>query len=356
MSVFKVEGRGWVSKFQYRGKVHWTPGGPWQTKRQGQEAERRHRDRLQARRTEETCASFAERWVEEWPRPAASTRRTYGEAARRFAAEFGSTPLGDVERHSARAWALTVPRGISRVVGILYQDAWDVGLVESNPFSRLRLPTTDRPGQITSPTMEEYRSLLEATTVLGGYGPEFRAMIQFSAWSGIRQGELFALEWDDVDGDTILIQRQRRRDGSIGPPKNGKARRIAYLPPARALEDVPRRPDPYVFHSPRGNPLVQGSHHYAWRPVRAAAELSSARWHDLRHFTATQLLEMGMSHFDVSVQLGHEDGGALVMERYGHPSKDAARDRLLGAFSFDGAETGSATGSSHFREAHGDAG
>jgi hypothetical protein len=33
---------------------------------------------------------------------------------------------------------------------------------------------------------------------------------------------------------------------------------------------------------------------------------------------------MGMSHFDVSVQLGHEDGGALVMERYGHPSKNAA--------------------------------
>jgi hypothetical protein len=46
--------------------VHWTPGGPWKTKRQGQEAEQRHRDRLEARRTGETCASFAERWLEEW--------------------------------------------------------------------------------------------------------------------------------------------------------------------------------------------------------------------------------------------------------------------------------------------------
>lgn len=62
-----------------------------------------------------------------------------------------------------------------------------------------------------------------------------------------------------------------------------------------------------------------------------------------------------MSHFDVSVQLGHEDGGALVMERYGHPSKDAARERLLGAFSFDGAESGSATGSSLSNKAHGQA-
>jgi integrase len=353
MSVFKAKARGgWVAKFQHGGKQHWTPGGPWPTKRQAQEAQRRHRDRLEARRTEETCASFAERWLEEWPRAAASTRRNYADAARRFAEEFGPTPLADVERLSARAWALTVPRGISRVVGIMYEDARNIGLVESNPFSRLSLPPAERRGTITPPTMEEYRRLLEACTVLGGYGPEFRAMIQFSAWTGVRAGELHALEWDDVEGEVIQIRRSRRRDGSIGPPKNGKARTIAFLPPARVLESVSRRRDAYVFHSPRGNPLIQGSHHYAWRAARAAAALPGTRWHDLRHFCATQLLEMGRSHFDVAVQLGHEDGGALVMARYGHPSKDAARERLLRAFSLEDAESGSATGSSRSHKAH----
>ncbi|GIK78431.1 MAG: hypothetical protein BroJett022_21210 [Actinomycetes bacterium] len=57
----------WVAKFQLRGEQHWVPGGPWPTKRQAEEAERRHRDRLDARRHSETCASFAERWLEEWP-------------------------------------------------------------------------------------------------------------------------------------------------------------------------------------------------------------------------------------------------------------------------------------------------
>ena len=354
VSVFKRD-RGWVSKFQFRGKQHWTRGGPWQTKRQALEAERRYRDRLESRRTEETCASFAERWLEESPRPASSTRRTYADAARRFAEEFGSTPLGDIEHLSARAWALTVPRGISRVVGIMYEDARNFGLVESNPFSRLRLPATEKPGSITPPTMEEYRALLESCTVLGGYGPEFRAMITFAAWTGIRAGELHALEWDDLGGEVINICRQRLRDGTLGPPKNGKARTIAYLPPARVLDEIPRRPDPYVFHSPRGNPLVQGSHHYSWRTVRAAAGLPSTRWHDFRHFCATQLLELGRSHFDVSIQLGHTDGGALVMERYGHPSEDAARKRLLEAFSFEDAGTGRTTGSNGSREAHGNA-
>ncbi len=39
-----------------------------------------------------------------------------------------------------------------------------------------------------------------------------------------------------------------------------------------------------------------------------------------------------MSHVDVAVQLGHTDGGALVMSTYGHPSEDAARDRLRKAY------------------------
>lgn len=120
------------------------------------------------------------------------------------------------------------------------------------------------------------------------------------------------------------------------------------------LDQVARRTDGFVFHSPRGKPLVQGSHHYAWRSVRAASRLSfdrqqaglpNVRWHDLRHFCATQLLELGLDHFAVSVQLGHEDGGALVMSRYGHPSKDAARARLLRAFAADPNETGSSAGS-----------
>jgi hypothetical protein len=54
---------------------------------------------------------------------------------------------------------------------------------------------------------------------------------------------------------------------------------------------------------------------------------------------------MGLDHFAVSIQLGHEDGGALVMSRYGHPSKDAARERLLGAFKFEAASTGREIGS-----------
>jgi hypothetical protein len=80
---------------------------------------------------------------------------------------------------------------------------------------------------------------------------------------------------------------------------------------------------------------VQGSHFYAGvraeiPETRQQSGLPNVRWHDQRHFCATQLLELGLDHFTVSVQLGHEDGGALVMARYGHPSKGRCSEAATG--------------------------
>ena len=49
-------------------------------------------------------------------------------------------------------------------------------------------------------------------------------------------------------------------------------------------------------------------------------------------FRATHLLELGVSHADVAIQLWHTDGGARAMSTYGHPSEDGARERLKRAY------------------------
>ena len=113
-------------------------------------------------------------------------------------------------------------------------------------------------------------------------------------------------------------QAQERQGADDRLPAAGAGARRGPLATRRVR--IPQRP-----REPAGAGLS---------PLRLAGRESGGgapeiRWHDLRHFTATQLLEMGLSHFDVSVQLGHEDGGALVMARYGHPSTDRARERLL---------------------------
>ncbi|HEY4428985.1 MAG TPA: hypothetical protein VGN08_12340 [Solirubrobacteraceae bacterium] len=44
------------------------------------------------------------------------------------------------------------------------------------------------------------------------------------------------------------------------------------------------------------------------------------------------LLERGVTPWDVAHQLGHTDGGQLIMELYGHPSEAGTRARLLAAW------------------------
>ena len=347
MSQFKSRG-GWAAKYQSKGKQVWVPGAPFKTKKEAMAAETAHRARFSST---VTCASFADRWLEEWPRKSVATRRLYADAARRFSREFGDRDLAEISRMEARTWALGIPRNYSKIVGTMFKDAYDVGLVKTNPFANLRLPVTEKTEEIAPPTQDEYRQLLAACMVLGGYAEEFRALIQLTAWTGLRASEVMALKVEDFDGRYLNVRKARKDDGTYGLPKGDKERRIALPLEARVQDRLVKWDgSDFAFHTPRGKPFKKGSLYYTWNKVRDASGTSMARlgdglkqirFHDLRHHAATQWLERGATHFDVSVLLGHDDGGQLVMQRYGHPSKEAATERLLALSESVEVETGS---------------
>jgi site-specific recombinase XerD len=56
-----------------------------------------------------------------------------------------------------------------------------------------------------------------------------------------------------------------------------------------------------VFHCMRRLWRAKFLTDWSWQKVKAAAGVKT-RWHDLRHFCATQLLELGLDHFAVSIQ------------------------------------------------------
>jgi integrase len=122
----------------------------------------------------------------------------------------------------------------------------------------------------------------------------------------------------------------------VHEPSTDRAReRIVVLPPTarQALADVPARLDvSWLFVTPRGRRFSKSSLYYYWNPVRAAFGRPGMDFYELRHFCATHLLELGVSDADVAIQLGHTDGGAVVMSTYGHPSEDGARERLKRAY------------------------
>ena len=309
--------------------------GTFSTLREARAAQRSVAQRAPHGPTED-CATFAERWVHDYPRPAPATVKTYRYALRKFAEDFRGVPLAKVDRPSARAWALREPQSNVRVVRSMFTDVINDGLHPGpNPFANMRLEQPRGRKDLIALTESELAALADcALKVHGAFGPAFRAMILFAAYVGLRPGELYVLERSDVGTDEVVIRQNLDGTGQIKRPKNGKERRVILPPPARAaLGDVTAWVDvPWLFATPRGRRFSKGTHLYYWRPVRAAFGRPTMDFYELRHFCATHLLSLGVSHADVAVQLGHADGGALVMSTYGHPTEDGARERLKRAF------------------------
>lgn len=338
----------------------------------------------------ETVKRFAERWTRDYAvgpggqERGESTLKHNAERVNALVRDFGDRPLmGGITHREARAWVFGGPvpdevaqaakgwsgstvepdgtvvalahRGNHEAIRAMFNDAMRDRLVIENPFANLRVPQKRGRKGISVLTEKELGGLIAtARKVHGAYGVIFGAMIAVAAWTGVRPGELFAVRWGDVDaerGELRIREQFNTRTGKYTPTKNSFPRTVV-LPPAaaEALRSVPRQlADDIVFRTKRGGPYTGRMHHFYWNPVRSAfmatlpdshhlkarrAEDSGDNFdfYELRHFCATHLLELGLAPGDVALQLGHRDGGALVMSTYGHPSEHKARERIRQAF------------------------
>ena len=309
--------------------------GTYRTRREALAAERAALDSRASTR-DETCDSFARRWVADYPRPRSSTDRHNGYAVEKFGVEFAGQKLSSIERSEVRPWAL---RNQWRVPALraMFKDALDDGFVTSNPFANLGIEGSRGRRDIDVISEETLMRLADtALQVCDEMGPTLRAMILFSAYVGLRPAEMFVLRWSDVDftSGRVHIRQSLTSTGEVTLPKNGRARTVVLPPPAAdALRTLPRRLDsPLVFVTSRGTGWKKTTHFHRWNLIRLAAGLRGMDYYELRHFCATHLLELGLRPSDVAIQLGHNDGGILVMKTYGHPEEEAARQRIARAF------------------------
>ncbi len=177
------------------------------------------------------------------------------------------------------------------------------------------------------------RKLLQASR-----GHRLEALYLLAVHTGMRQGELLALKWEDVDlnAGVIRVKRTLTRDGgriSLGEPKTRRSRRTVHLTGAaaealrshleRQLEDIGRLGDRYrdhglVFTSGVGTP-IHPTHlrRRSFVPLLEAAGLPRIRFHDLRHTCATLLLARNVHPKYVQELLGHATV-AITLDTYSH--------------------------------------
>ena len=148
----------------------------------------------------------------------------------------------------------------------------------------------------------------------------------------MRLGELFALQWPNVDlrkGTINVCQTLIDINGQLilAQPKTTKSRRLIQLPKiavealkkhraaivAEGLADVL-----WVFCNQSGNPLRRSHFHaYQFKPLLKRTKLPDIRFHDLRHTSATMLLSAGVHPKVVQERLGHAQI-SVTLDTYSH--------------------------------------
>ena len=160
-----------------------------------------------------------------------------------------------ISREEAKAWAWgegrwdePAPDACIQAVCSLYNYAMEEDdiPIERNPFRKLARRSRGRADE-PPPTEAEFHKLLNAARSLGDYGQVVASMLLFSAFTLMRPGELFPLEWPDLDFSQMRIAKERRLfRQSLDVPKTGK-KVIALTPPARDALLGLDRSTRYVF-------------------------------------------------------------------------------------------------------------
>jgi integrase len=194
-------------------------------------------------------------------------------------------------------------------------------------------PPRPAPREMRPLTAEEARRLLQAA-----HGNGLEALYVLAVTTGMRQGELLALRWQDVDikNCTVSVRRTLTRNGGVielGEPKTKKSRRSIRLTPRaiealeahleRQLREIRILGDRYedqglVFTTSTGgliNPSNLRQRNFA--RLLKEARLPHIRFHDLRHTCATLLLTQGTHPKYVQDLLGHATI-AITLDTYSH--------------------------------------
>ncbi len=155
-----------------------------------------------------------------------------------------------------------------------------------------------------------------------------RALFALAISTGMREGEIVALWWEDLDLDagTLTVNKTLTEDlqGSLirSEPKTSKSRRTLYLPKLahEALSTLrDQTPGPgFVFTSRDGGPLRKSNFiRRIFKPLLESAELPAVTFHSLRHTANSLLIQAGGDPLAIAGSLGHSDT-RMMFERYGH--------------------------------------
>jgi integrase len=171
-----------------------------------------------------------------------------------------------------------------------------------------------------------------------------RALIMTACLTGMRHGELIALQWSAVDlkAGKISVRRSTTDSKKFNAPKTKAGRRLIDMPAELVSElkrwklQAPVSADDLVFCQDDGTALHRKTNAATllW-PAIDEAKVKKITMHGLRHSFASILLANGVKAPEVSYILGH-DKVITTMSIYAHWCRDVVTDtgKRLGSVVF----------------------
>jgi len=255
---------------------------------------------------------------------------------------FGERPLHEIGRREIEAFARQMTRNGRSVkttfnaLGILHsifeaarREEW----VAANPCTLVDKPRAEEADpDIRFLEPEEVEALLRVVPD-DDLGRVERRMYLAAAMTGMRQGELLALRWRDIDwpAQRVRVRRNFVR-GEFGTPKSKRSSRSVPLADRLAGEldqlhraTVYARDDDLVFAHPHtGKPIDRSKLLKRFKAALERAGVRPVRFHDLRHTFGTRMAAQGVPMRALQEMMGHRDfKTTLIYADYAPSAREA---------------------------------
>lgn len=340
-------GKSYFVVYRVDGKQVWVNGGNRKTAAERLKVKIEHEINLgiHMELPDVTVKDFAAKWLDAKAadvRP--KTLKGYEEHLRlRILPQFGNRKLKsitpeDIEHlktailKGGKVSAATVGKYVI-VVKMMFKTALIWGYIAKNPAEYIkRPPVSKQEPKILAP--QEIKRLVEATPA------KHKALMATACYTGMRQGEILGLKWDDIDFENKRVYVQRTlQQGQLLGPKTEASRRSVDIPAflvgwleehqLRQAVEGPASDVDLVFPNEAGKPMDRANLEVRiFKPALVLAGLTtSLRFHDLRHSYASMLIHQGANIKYVQKQLGHATVH-MTLNTYSHLLPDAGQEAI----------------------------
>ena len=230
---------------------------------------------------------------------------------------FGNKRVNDITAADIRQWqnelikmgySPTYLKTINNQLSAIFNYAVRYYDLKSNPCAKAGSMGKSKAEEMDFWTGEEFRKFIDS--VMNKRLSYMAFMILY--WTGMRLGELLALNPKDVDLEkrTISITKSYQRLGKkdvITPPKTSKSKRVITIPEflAAYIKDYMDS----LYDLQENDRLFPITKYYLEHEMQRGIKESGVkriRVHDLRHSHASMLIELGFSPLEIANRLGHE--------------------------------------------------